>query len=55
MTNDELKRMYRAAAKSYHPDVLRSKGIPDDLIAAANEKMIRLNEAWAMICKDRGI
>lgn len=55
MTNDELKKKYRAAAKSYHPDMLRSKGIPDDLIAAANEKMIRLNEAWAMICKDRGI
>lgn len=55
MTNDELKSAYRAQAKIYHPDVLRAKGIPEDLIEIANAKMVKLNEAWALIKKERGI
>ena len=53
MSIEELKSAYRTQAKSYHPDVLRAKGIPEDLIEIANAKMIKLNDAWAMICKER--
>ena len=55
MTNDELKSAYRSQAKTYHPDVLRAKGIPEDLIEIANVKMVKLNEAWVLIRKERGI
>lgn len=55
MSIEELKSAYRTQAKSYHPDVLRAKGIPEDLIEIANAKMIKLNDAWAMICKEREI
>ena len=53
MSIEELKSAYRTQAKSYHPDVLRAKGIPEDLIEIANAKMIKLNDAWAMICRER--
>lgn len=55
MSNDELKSAYRLQAKAYHPDVLRAKGIPEDMIAFANAKMIKLNDAWTVIRKARGI
>ena len=54
-SNGEVKAAYRKAAKAYHPDLLRANGVPEDLIAVANEKMIKLNEAWERIRKERGI
>lgn len=53
--DEEVKSAYRKAAKAYHPDILRANNVPEDLIAIANEKMVRLNEAWAIICKARGL
>ena len=54
-SDEEVKAAYRKAAKSYHPDILRANGVPEDLIAVANEKMIKLNEAWERVRKERGI
>ena len=55
VTDDEAKSAYRKSAKAYHPDILRANNVPEDLIVIANEKMVRLNEAWALIRKARGI
>lgn len=54
-TDDEARSAYRKSAKAYHPDILRANNVPEDLIVIANEKMVRLNEAWALIRKARGI
>lgn len=51
----ELKRVYHEMAKRYHPDILRAANMPEDLIAFANAKMVRLNEAWELVRHDRGI
>ena len=55
VTDEEAKSAYRRSAKAYHPDILRANNVPEDLIAIANEKMVRLNEAWELIRKARGI
>ena len=52
-TDDEVKKAYRAAAKKYHPDLLRAQGLSDELISKAQEKMAAINDAWALIRKSR--
>jgi len=39
----------------YHPDKLMAKGVPEDFIKIANEKMSKINNAYDQICKERGI
>lgn len=51
----EVKAAYRNAAKRNHPDTLRAQGLPEALIGKANEKMARINEAWARIKEARGM
>ncbi len=39
----------------FHPDRLTGKGLPPQFIHYAEEKMIKINEAYSAICKARGI
>ena len=52
-TEHELKHAYRKMAKRYHPDLLRSNGVPEEMIAKATEKMAQVNAAWEDIRKAR--
>ena len=54
-TNDELKASFHKVAKRYHPDLLRSNGVPEEMIKAATEKMAQINAAWEDIRRARGI
>ncbi len=54
-TNEEVRRAYRALAKKHHPDLLRAQGLPEEMIARANEQMARINAAWDEIKRARGI
>jgi DnaJ like chaperone protein len=54
-TDDELRRAYRSLAKRHHPDVLRSQGLPEEMIGRATEKMAGINAAWDEIRRARGI
>ena len=51
----ELKRAYREMAKQNHPDVLRARGVPEELVKKANERMARVNAAWTEIKRARGL
>ncbi|MBU0742303.1 TerB family tellurite resistance protein [bacterium] len=50
----EIKKAYRKIAREYHPDVLQSKGLPEDFMQFAKEKLQKVNEAYDVIKKDRG-
>jgi len=52
-TIDELKQAYRRMAKRYHPDLLRSNGVPEEMITTATEKMAQVNAAWEDIRRAR--
>lgn len=54
-TDAELKQAYREMAKQNHPDVLRARGVPEELVKKANERMARVNAAWAEIKRARGL
>lgn len=53
--SEELKRAYRELAKRHHPDMLRARGLPEELVGKATEKMSRINAAWEKIKLARGI
>lgn len=54
-SDETVRRAYREKAKKCHPDSLRAQGLPDELIGKANERMARINEAWAKIKSARGL
>jgi DnaJ like chaperone protein len=53
-TEAEVKKAYRTIAREYHPDVLQSKGLPEDFMQFATEKLQKVNEAYTVIKKERG-
>ncbi len=50
----EIKSAYKKLVNQYHPDRLMAKGVPEDFIQLANEKMIEINNAYEQIRKERG-
>jgi DnaJ like chaperone protein len=52
--NDEVKRAYRRMAKEYHPDVVANKGMGEDFVKFAQDKMRAVNDAYDRIKKERG-
>ena len=54
-SDDEVKKAYRSLAKRYHPDTLKAQGLPDEMVARANERMSKINAAWSAIKKERGL
>lgn len=53
--NEEIKKQYKKLVKSYHPDVIISKGLPEEFIKFANTKFSEIKEAYEVIRKERNI
>lgn len=51
---EEIKVTYKKLVNQYHPDRLIAKGVPEDFIKIANEKMAEINYAYEQIRKERG-
>jgi DnaJ like chaperone protein len=54
-SDDDVKKAYRKLVQQYHPDRLQAKGVPEDFMKVAHEKMAEINQAYDEICKERGI
>jgi DnaJ like chaperone protein len=52
-TNDEVKKAYRRMAMKYHPDKVSQLG--EDFKKTADEKFMKVNEAYERIKKERNI
>lgn len=55
ITDDELRSHYRKLAAENHPDKLIARGVPEEFVAIATEKLSTINEAYDEIAKERGI
>lgn len=49
----EVKKRYRAMAAESHPDAMRARGVPEEFLTIANDRMAALNDAYAAIEKAR--
>ena len=54
-SNDEIKSAYRRLIRENHPDTLVAKGMPQEFIDIANQRMAAINAAYDTIEKKRGI
>lgn len=51
----ELKRAYRRLMSQYHPDKLAGRGVPDDMIEVATDRVQEIQAAYDLIKKSRNI
>ena len=54
-SDDEVRKAHRRLVREYHPDVAKAKGLPDDFLDFAHEKMSAINEAWSRVKKERNM
>lgn len=52
--NEVIKKYYRKKISSFHPDLLESKNLPEELIVLAKQQVIRVNLAYEKIKEVRG-
>lgn len=55
VTDAEVRSAHRRLVREYHPDVLNSKGLPEDFLEFAHEKMTAINDAWSRVKKQRNL
>ena len=55
VSDEELKSHYRALVADNHPDKLIARGVPEEFVTIAVEKLAAIEEAYAAIAKQRGI
>ena len=53
--NDEIKQTYRKLVRENHPDALIARGVPEEFVEIANDKLAKINDAYDRIAKERGI
>lgn len=54
-SDSELKTHYRREVQETHPDRLMARGVPEEFVRIANDRLAALNDAWAKIRAERGI
>jgi len=55
LSDDELKRHYRREVMETHPDRMIARGVPEEFVRIANDRLAALNSAWAQISAERGL
>lgn len=54
-SDQEIKARHRKLATENHPDRLMARGVPEELVMAANAKLATINAAFDTIRRERGI
>lgn len=55
VSDAELKSHYRKLVDDNQPEKLLARGVPEEFVTIATEKLAALNEAYLAIAKERGI
>lgn len=53
--DDELRVTWKRLMRENHPDSLASRGVPQEFIDRAGDKVARINAAWDRIKRERGL
>lgn len=54
-TNETIKTKYRKLVKEYHPDMIASKGLPEEFTKLAEDKFREIQEAYDVVRRERHI
>mgnify|MGYP003580621024 CR=1 FL=1 len=49
---ETARKQYRALVRENHPDMLIARGVPEEFIAIANQRIAAINAAWEKVEKD---
>jgi len=52
---NEIRQTYRRLVRENHPDSLIARGVPEEFIKLANDKLAAINTAYAKILAERGL
>src|SRR6185437_15413997 len=52
---DEIRRTYRRLVRENHPDSLMARGVPEEFVKLANDKLAAINNAYAKILAEQGL
>lgn len=55
VSDGELKSAYRTLVKENHPDRMIARGVPEEFIELANERLSAINVAYDRVAKERGL
>ncbi|MFM9865164.1 MAG: TerB family tellurite resistance protein [Micropepsaceae bacterium] len=55
VSNEDLKHAYHRLVRENHPDSLMARGVPEEFVRLATEKLAAINGAYEIIKKERGI
>lgn len=53
--NEGLKAAYRKLVRDNHPDAVMARGVPEEFVALANERLAAVNAAYDRLKQARGI
>ncbi|MDE8347807.1 MAG: molecular chaperone DjiA, partial [Acidocella sp.] len=53
--DEKIRARWKALMRENHPDSLASRGVPPDMIAAASDRVARINAAYDIIKRERGL
>ena len=53
--DDAVRAAWKQLMRDNHPDGLAAKGVPQEFIARATDKVARINAAWDRIKRERGL
>ena len=54
-SDEDIKAKYKKLIKEYHPDVIASKGLPEEFMKFATEKFDQIQKAYEAVKKARGL
>ena len=55
IADDDLRRHWKALVRENHPDKLMADGLPKEFIAAATQRLARINAAYDVMARARGL
>ena len=54
-SDDRLKRHYRKLINENHPDRFIARGLPQEFVSIAGERLVQINKAWENVKLERGL